>query len=209
MPHAQQEGSRPERRAAQDGSRSGNVRSAGGRRAADLRARRRPSAGAAIFSVLRVAMNGVMVVVEHVYTDADLPEAARSFARDTITLGWEDRNETRGRRRTDAGIGFAISLPRGTVLHAGDCLVLDAVQVVAAVVEQPEPVFVIRPRTAAEWALYAYQIGNRHQPLMITDEALVCPDIPGVEQMLERHRMPFIRQVQAFRPAVIVAGHRH
>ena len=150
-----------------------------------------------------------MVVVEHVYTDADLPEAARSFARDTITLGWEDRNETRGRRRTDAGIEFAISLARGTVLHAGDCLVLDAVQVVAAVVEQPEAVFVIRPRTAAEWALYAYQIGNRHQPLMITDEALVCPDIPGVEQMLERHRMPFNRQMRPFMPAVTVADHRH
>ena len=151
----------------------------------------------------------VMIVVDHVYKTADLPDVARSYARDTVTLGWEERIETRGRRRTDGGVEFATSLPRGTVLHGGDCFVLDAAQRVAAVVERPEPVLVIQPRTPAEWALRAYQIGNRHQPLMITGEALVCPDVPGMEQLLERYRIPYVRQVRAFTPAIIVADHSH
>jgi urease accessory protein len=150
-----------------------------------------------------------MIVVDHVYKPSELPDAVRSFRRDTVTLGWEERIETRARRRTDGGAEFATSLDRGTVLREGDCLVLEPAQLVAAVVERPEPVFVIRPGTAAEWALYAYQIGNLHQPLMITSDALVCPDVPGIEQLLERHRVPCVREVRAFTPAVVVSDHRH
>ena len=150
-----------------------------------------------------------MIVVDRVYKETELPDAARSFGRDTVTLGWQERTETRGRRRTDGGVEFGTSLGRGTVLHRGDCFVLEAVRLVAAVVERAEPVFVIQPGTAAEWALYAYQIGNQHQPLMVTDDALVVPDGPGIAQLLERHRIPCMRQVRAFTPAVAVADHQH
>ena len=138
-----------------------------------------------------------------------MPEASRPYARDTITLGGEDRTHGYGRRRTDAGVEFGTSLPRGTVLHAGDCLVLDGERVVVTVIERGEPVFVIEPRSAPEWALFAYHIGNRHQPLMITDRALVCPDVPGIEQVLEQHRMPYTRSTLPFTPATTVAGHSH
>jgi urease accessory protein len=150
-----------------------------------------------------------MVIVERTYTDADLPAEARSYARDTLTLGWEDRTRAHARRRSDGGVEFATSLPRGTMLRAGDCFVLHASELVVTVVEQPEAVFVIQPRAPAEWALYAYHIGNRHQPLMITGDALVCPDVPGVEQLLEHHGMPYVRQRQAFTPAALVASHSH
>ena len=32
-----------------------------------------------------------MTVVERIYREPEIPEAARHYARDTITLGWEDR----------------------------------------------------------------------------------------------------------------------
>ena len=150
-----------------------------------------------------------MVVVDRVYRESDLPDAARAYARDTVTLGWEDRTHGRGRRRTDGGVEFGTSLPRGTVLRAGDCLVLDADRLVVSVVERDEPVFVIEPRSPSEWGLFAYHIGNRHQPLMITDRALVCPDVPGVEQLLQQHHMPYVRATRPFTPAATVAGHQH
>ncbi|HYM22319.1 MAG TPA: hypothetical protein VEU08_03900, partial [Vicinamibacterales bacterium] len=74
--------------------------------------------------------------------------------------------------------------------------------------ERAEPVFVIEPQTAAEWALFAYHIGNRHQPVMITDRALVCPDVPGVEQLLQQHHMPYARANAPFTP-VAAAAHHH
>lgn len=150
-----------------------------------------------------------MTVVERVFKESDLPESARGFARDTVTLGWEDRTHVHRRRRTDLGVEFGTSLPRGTVLRAGDCLVLDDERLVVSVVERPEAVFVIEPGSAPEWALWAYHIGNHHQPVMITERALVCPEVPGVEALLQQHRMPYVRSTRPFTPATTAAGHLH
>ena len=152
---------------------------------------------------------GQMRVAERVFTTGELSGAFGAFARDTVTLGWEDRTHAHGRRRTDGGVEFGTSLPRGTVLRAGDCFVFEADRLVVSVVEKPESVFVIEPRAARDWGLFAYHIGNRHQPLMITDRALVCPDVPGVELLLQQHHMPYARATQPFTPAATVAAHQH
>ena len=115
----------------------------------------------------------------------------------------------RGRRRTDGGIEFGTALPRGTVLRDGDCLVLDQDRLVVVVVALDEPVFVIAPATPVEWGLFAYHIGNSHQPLMLTDEAIVCPDVPGVEQVLTYHGIPYVRGRRHFTPVTHVSNHQH
>jgi urease accessory protein len=150
-----------------------------------------------------------MTVVEHIHREPDIPDRARTYTRDTVTLGWEDRTHVHGRRQTDGGVEFGTALPRGTVLRGGDWLALDGERVLVAVVERDEPVFVIEPRHAAEWALFAYHIGNRHQPLMITDRALVCPEGPGVEPLLQQHHMPYTRAMRPFTPVATVAAHAH
>src|SRR5207249_6562471 len=118
-----------------------------------------------VISAPSVSEKEIMFVVDRVCRDRDLPESARQFARDSITLGWEDRTHVHGRRRTDSGVEFGTALPRGTVLRAGDCFVLEPQRLVVAVVERLEPVFVIEPQSSPEWALFAYHIGNRHQPV--------------------------------------------
>jgi urease accessory protein len=138
-----------------------------------------------------------------------LPEAARAYASDTVTLGWEERGRARGRRRSDGGLEFGTALERGTVLRQGDCFVLDQAATVVTVVERPESVFVIEPRSPAEWALFAYHIGNGHQPLMLTADAIVCADLPGMKEALDYHRIPFSRRVQPFTPVADVAAHVH
>lgn len=138
-----------------------------------------------------------------------LPAAVAGFARDTITLGWEDRLRTRGRRATDGGVEFGTALPRGTVLRGGDCLVVAGLRLVVTVVERPEPVLVVRPRTPAEWGLFGYQIGNSHQPLMIADGEIVCPDALGMEQVLDQHAIAFTRAVRPFTPVGLMTDHRH
>ena len=147
------------------------------------------------------------MVIEQIHPENVLPPEARGYARDTLTLGWDDRLRVRGRRRSDDGVGFDLSLPRGTILRGGDCLVLDEARVVVVVVERPEPVFLIEPRTPQDWGLFAYHIGNRHLPLMITEAGIVCPDVAGVEQLLEQRHIPFARAKLAFTPAASVAHH--
>ena len=148
-------------------------------------------------------------VASAVYRDELLPAVARSFARDTVTLGWEDRLKGRSRRRSDSGVEFATTLPRGTVLREGDCFVLDAHALVVIVIERPEPVFVVEPRTAEEWGLYGYLIGNSHQPVMLVDGAIVCPDVPGMEQVLTQHEIRFSRAMRPFTPVSFLLDHHH
>src|SRR5262245_5452251 len=141
------------------------------------------------------------MVIEQIHRENTMPRPARGFARDTLTLGWNDRIRVRGRRRSDRGVAFDLSLPRGTVLRSGDCLVLADAKKVLVVVEQPEPTFLIEPRTPQEWALFAYQIGNRHLPLMITETGIVCPDVAGAEQLLQQTRIHYARATLEFTPA--------
>jgi urease accessory protein len=148
-----------------------------------------------------------LIVLEQIHREDALPPTAQGYARDTITLGWDDRLRVRGRRRSDGGIAFGLSLSRGTILRGGDCLVLDEATTVVVVVERPEPVFVIKPHTPQEWGLYAYHIGNRHQPLMITETGIACPDVAGVEHLLEQQHIPYTRTTLPFTPASSVAHH--
>jgi len=146
-------------------------------------------------------------IAETAYREDTLPPASRGYARDTVTLGWEERMKARGRRRSDGGVEFGTALPRGTVLREGDRLLLDSSKVVVSVIERMEPAFVIEPSTAAEWGLFAYHIGNGHQPLMITDRSLVCPELPGVEMLLQYHNIPYSRAELAFTPTTATFGH--
>ena len=148
-----------------------------------------------------------MIVIEQALREDELPTPTRGYARDTITLGWEDRLRGHGRRQSDGGVAFGLFLPRGAMLRGGDCLVVEEAKTVVVVVERPEPVFFIEPRTPQEWGLFAYHIGNRHQPLMITERGIVCPDVAGVEQLLAQQRIPFSRTTLPFTPTTSVANH--
>ncbi len=148
-------------------------------------------------------------IADCVYPASALPDRARRYGRDTVTLGWEQRTHVHGRRTTDGGIAFGTSLPRGTVLQGGDCLILDSHQLVVSIVERPEAVFVIDPPSPLEWGLFAYHIGNRHQPMMIANGSLICPDVPGVEALLQQCRIPYRRATRPFTPVAAVAGHHH
>jgi urease accessory protein UreE len=146
-------------------------------------------------------------IVEVVYRADALPESALGCRRDTMTLGWEDRLKARARRRSDSGLEFATALDRGTALRDGDFFVL--ADAVVEVVERHEPVVVIEPRTPAEWGLFAYHIGNSHQPLMISERRLVCADTPGMREVLEYHGIPFSPAQQPFTPVGFNGGHQH
>ena len=148
-------------------------------------------------------------VAREVVRGEALPPHAREYRRETITLGWEERLKVRSRRVSDSGFEFGTALPRGTVLRAGDWILLDDAKTIVAVVERLEPVFVIEPATPHEWGVFAYHIGNNHQPMMVSDGALVCPDVPGVQQLLEQHGIAFCRGMRPFTPVGFVPDHRH
>src|SRR6188508_3617970 len=116
-----------------------------------MRPRGSASAGAALFPFLA----GHMTVVETIQSAGETGASHSGYRRDTLTLTFEDRRQGHGKRRSDGGVEFAISLPTGTVLKGGDCLVLAPEKIVVTVQEAPEAVYVVRPKTPQEWAYYA------------------------------------------------------
>lgn len=136
-------------------------------------------------------------------------DASGTYRRDTITLGWEDRLRGRGRRRSDGGVEFGTTLPRGTVLRGGDALFVESLRLLVVIIERPEPVLVITPSSANEWGLFGYHIGNSHQPMMMTADTIVCLDNIGMRQVLDQYGIPFAYDTRSFTPVGQLSDHRH
>ena len=150
-----------------------------------------------------------MTIVEAIIQSADIGSQYDNYRHDTLTLSWEQRRQGHGLRRSDAGIDFAISLPGGTVLKAGDCLVLERERTIVKVNEAREPVYIVRPMRPQDWAYYAYHIGNRHQEVMIGETELIFLQNPAVRSLLEQLHARFETGVRPFTAALVNVGHFH
>lgn len=148
-----------------------------------------------------------MTIVENVADEVSVATSPQPYQRDTITLTWEERRQGHGRRKTDSGRDFAISLPPATVLKQGDVLVLDEERILVFVVEAHEPVYIVRPGTPQEWAYYAYHVGNRHQAIMIDREELILPRCPAVKSLLEQLNAKYATGERPFTAALVNVGH--
>lgn len=131
------------------------------------------------------------------------------WSTDTLTLPWEDRCRSHGKRRTDSGLEFAVALPSGTILRDGDQLLLETEQCRVRVQAAPEPVFVLTPISPQEWAWLAYQVGNRHLPLMISHRELLTPQDAAAEHLLRQLGVTYQAAHRAFTPATPHSGHSH
>jgi urease accessory protein UreE len=150
-----------------------------------------------------------MTVVEKILSSEQIGRDYDGYRQDTLTLTWEERRQGHGKRRSDSGLEFAISLPGGTVLKGGDCLVLTPERTTVVVKETPEAVYIIRPHTPQEWAYYAYQVGNRHQQLMIGATELIFLQNPAVRSLLDQLHVPFETGQRPFTAALANVGHSH
>jgi urease accessory protein UreE len=150
-----------------------------------------------------------MTIVEKLHSSAEIGTEYDNYARDTLTLTWEERRQGHGKRRSDAGIEFAISIPGGTVLKGDDHMVLRPERTIVKVQEAPEAVYIIRPKTPQEWAYYAYHVGNRHQQVMIGDTELIFLQNPAVRSLLEQLRVHFENDERPFTAALANVGHSH
>lgn len=86
-----------------------------------------------------------------------------------LHLPYELREKSRLRATLSTGEEVGLFLPRGTILHGGDCLKGTddhGHEKVVRVVAAPEAVHVIECHDADEFARCAYHLGNRHTMVM-------------------------------------------
>jgi urease accessory protein len=110
----------------------------------------------------------------------------------------------RGVARDGREFGFDVdhALSDGAVFHReeGKCYMIS---------QAPEPILEIDLARDPGWAAaVAWQIGNLHFPLEVTDSAIRCADDPATRQLLDREQIAWRAILAVFRP-LTAAGHAH
>jgi urease accessory protein len=120
---------------------------------------------------------------------------------DRVTLA---KRRWRGLAQDGREFGFDVDhcLADGAVFHreAGKCYVIS---------QASEPVLEIELGSdPGRAAALAWQIGNLHFPVQVTDLVIRCADDPAVRHLLQREEIAWRATVAVFRP-IRSAGHAH
>lgn len=119
-----------------------------------------------------------------------LPRVARisqdraSGGEDTITLDETARHRRRAVMTSDAGLKFLLDFPRARLLRDGEILVLDDGRQVV-VRAAAEALYRVTAKGAHHLLQLAWQLGNRHLPVQVTDDALYIREDAVIRAMLE------------------------
>jgi len=129
---------------------------------------------------------------------------------EVLLLPYEKRQKSRLRVTLVSGAEAGVTLPRGTVLRGGDCLLSDDGKVVA-VEAQPEKVSLVQSDDALLLMRAAYHLGNRHVPLSITADGLSYLQDHVLDEMVLQLGLTVHYQTVPFEPesGAYGGGHHH
>jgi urease accessory protein len=131
-------------------------------------------------------------------------------AIDSVVLDFDERHRRRVALTGKGGTAFLLDLPRATVLHDGDGLVLEDGSIVR-VVGRAEPLVEIAAASAHDLARLAWHLGNRHTDVQVTGERLRIRRDHVLEEMLARLGAKLTPVEAPFEPerGAYDAGHGH
>ncbi len=144
-----------------------------------------------------------MIIVEEIKPPV---ENASELERDVVTLTWEARRKSRQKVTTQKGMELGLAFPTGTVFQHGDILFKDESRYV--IVEAAlEDVLIIRPEAFMDAALIAYEIGNMHRAIAISEDMIATPFDHHVENKVRENGLAYGRKRMSFEP--IKKSHSH
>lgn len=144
-----------------------------------------------------------MLIIEHKIINIT---NLNNLEMDTVVLNWEDRRKARQKIRTKRGIEIAIALPTGTILNDSDILYRDDKSYIAVEAEK-EDVISIQLDDITGSAMIAYELGNRHAPVSISNSRLMTPYNHLIEDLLKRLSIRYERSKDIFEPFRTTASH--
>jgi len=135
---------------------------------------------------------------------AGLPPApeARELAgleADAVELTAQERRRARRRVVTRAGRVITLALPAGDVLIPGRVLHVGPGWYVTVEAAR-EALLAVTPRNPREGLRVALEVGRLHSALAVAGGRLLVPDEPGVERLLRRLDVPWVRAREPFLP---------
>lgn len=144
-----------------------------------------------------------MLIIEHKITNTT---NLNNLEMDTVVLNWEERRKARQKIRTKKGVEIAIALPTGTILNNSDILYRDDKCYIAVEAEK-EDVISIQLNDITGSAMIAYELGNRHAPVSISNSRLMTPYNHLIEDLLKRLSIRYERSKDIFEPFRTTSSH--
>jgi len=129
---------------------------------------------------------------------------------DVLLLPYEKRQKSRLRAQLESGLEVGLTLPRGTVLRGGDCLLSDDGKVIVVQAE-PEQTSKVVCEDRLLLMRAAYHLGNRHVPLAITADGLSYLQDHVLDEMVLQLGLTVKHELSAFEPesGAYAGGHQH
>lgn len=103
-----------------------------------------------------------------------------------VELAWEDMGKRRLRKQTSARRDVGIVRNQKEPFMDGDILYFDEGTAIVLRLQETE-VLVMEPRGIKEMGAVCYHLGNRHMPVLILDEFVICP--------YDRTLLPFMEKI--------------
>ena len=127
-----------------------------------------------------------------------------------LTLPFHERSKSRLKATLSTGEEIAISLPRGSVMRAGEVLVADDGRFVE-VIPASEDVLRVTAKHQHDLLRAAYHLGNRHIPVEVGPEYLHLEVDPVLADMLRQIGVEVAPATLPFEPehGAYGGGHKH
>ena len=127
------------------------------------------------------------------------PENLRGKEADTLSLTWEQRRWMRGRFTTAAGREIGVALPTGIQVEPGQTLWI-APEWYLTMEAASEPLLVIDGADREQAIRIAFEVGNLHFPLALSDGKLLVPDDSAMINLFARIGVRWEKSAAPFRP---------
>ncbi|HEX7505291.1 MAG TPA: urease accessory protein UreE [Polyangia bacterium] len=127
----------------------------------------------------------------------------------SLTLSFEDRRKSRLRTTLDDGREVAVILPRGTILHEGDCLLDEEGKVLVQVKATEQTLSVAQTADRQLLARAAYHLGNRHVPLQVDQDWLAYEHDHVLDGLVRQLGLTVTVEHRPFDPEAGGYGHGH
>ena len=127
-----------------------------------------------------------------------------------LPLTAEQRTVLRGRRQTPCGRDVLLQLPRDAALQPGDRLTDAVGSLQVEVVAAPEDLLRVEAASPLELLQATYHLGNRHVAIELHEHALLLPEDPVLEAMLQQRGLRLSHCCRPFLPeGGAYGGHSH
>ncbi len=135
-----------------------------------------------------------------------IPAPDGEFQRIEILVERQTLAKRRWRALASDGVEFGFDLERP--LGSGESVHLEGGKVYT-LAQRPEPVLEIPLLSPVQAAKAAWQIGNLHFPLALSEGHILVQDDPAIRQLFDRERTLFRARSAVFQPLHAAMPHSH